>query len=175
MSTNQSHPPQFGQSRSNHSMMSAHSGRSNQSPSLNQHNSNNSRNANKPKGNRPHKKEKIGQMTKEEKKRLWEQLASYSLTLIEQAAEAKSRGQKIKYNHSPEINALFEKCGLRAPKNGKGAERLHENFMKKIKLLNPSSKKKESAPKKQRWQPKGGIMYTLRHYLTIFCREHSVY
>ena len=124
--------------------MSAHSSRPNQSRSRNQHNSNTYRNANKTSnGNRRYKK--IGQMTKEQKERVWTILASYSLRLIEMAAEAKSRGQPEKFKHSPDVIVLFEKCGLRPPRNGKEAEKLYEEFMNKIKSLHaPLLKKQES-------------------------------
>ena len=99
-------------------------------------------------------------MPKEEKKRLWEQLANYIDGLRAQSVSAPKGSRKIKYNHPPEIVALFERLGLRAPKTLRGLMNLQENFVKKIKLLNPPSKTASNkAPLRNpnnKWQPKTG-------------------
>jgi len=161
-SNNQAQHPRLRQTQSNQSTMSMHSGNTGHSantPSLNQQHSNTS----KPSTTRsksPHKKQRIAAMTRDEKKGHWERLRDYTSQLIAQSENAPRGRGKAKYNHPPEMIALFETVGLRAPKSLKGAVKLNDNFIERIKLLNPSSnnsgnKQTQQQRNQGKWQPKG--------------------
>merc|ERR1719361_2660663 len=139
-------------------------------PQLDQTNSNNTQNSGRsnrsgvgPKKNKsPQKKQPIGQIPKEEKTKLWTELAGYIERLL--AESQVSSGRRKKYDHPREIEFLFERLGLRAPKTHKGLANLHMNFVQKIKILNPTptnqqqqAKNQQSLRPQRRWQPKSEI------------------
>eukprot|EP01084_Bolivina_argentea_P080075 145095_1 len=106
--------------------------------------------------NQPQKKPSAAAIDKKERKQLWQSLAKYCDSLIE---EARSNGYvpTHRFVHPQPMIDNFIKLGLRPPNNPRGLEKFYDNFIIRCNYLdhnNKNSKNKIKNPPKK-WMPKG--------------------